>query len=413
LNVNGVSNVGPVGNLIITGGSSGYLLQTNGSGVLTWVAPPSTSSLVNGTSNVNIPSSGGNVNTSVGGTANVLVVTSTGANVTGTVNVSGNVIAQSKLLVGTTSTSLTNPVAVFTGSGATYSQLSMQNPTGTGSADISAYGNNGDDTQSWADMGFTGNSFSDANYTVTAAGDGYFFVQGNTSFGGNMVIATGNTGTTKDIIFATGGFQTANIKARLYNANGAFSVTGNINAGNVSGGNLVSANYVSGNGSLLTSITGANVTGTVSAATTAGTVTTNAQPNINSVGTLTSVAVTGNATVGNVKVNGGILSNRSNVSIPGTSTDTIIDQFPTSSFRSAKYYITGKGTDGYQSAEILLVQDGTNSYITIYGSICSNATADLLNFSSNVDGVSGNVRVYANSASASTTVNLIPIYLND
>jgi phage tail sheath gpL-like len=176
-------------------------------------------------------------------------------------------------------------------------------------------------------------------------------------------------------------------------------------------GNLVTANFFSGSGNLLSNIQGANVTGAVSSATTAGTVTTAAQPNITSTGTLVSVAVTGNATVGNVKINGGILSNRSNVSVTGT--DTIIDQFPTSSFRSAKYYITGKGTNGYQAAEILLVQDGTNSYITIFGSICSNNTTDLLNFSSNIDGVSGNVRVYANTASTSTTVNLVPIYLND
>ena len=477
LTVSGTTNLGAVGNVTITGGSSGQYLQTNGSGTLTWQTI-STSSLSNGNSNVSVLSNA-NVTISSAGNANVVVVTGTGANVTGTFNVSGNVIAQSKMLVGLSTTSLVNPVAVFSGSGASYDQVAVINTTGTGSADITTYGNNGDDTQSWADMGFTGNSFSDANYTVTAAGDGYFFVQGNTSFGGNMVIATGNTGTTKDIIFATGGFQTANIKARLYNANGAFSVTGNINAGNVSGGNLVSANYFSGDGHLITNVSassattatsattagtvttaaqpnitsvgtlvslsvtgnvsagnanlgnlvtanffsgsgnllsniqGANVSGTVASATVAATVTTAAQPNITSVGTLTSVAVTGNATVGNVKINGGILSNRSNVSIPGTSTDTIIDQFPTTSFRSAKYYITGKGTNGYQSAEILLVQDGTNSYITIYGSICSNATADLLNFSSNIDGTSGNVRVYANTASTSTTVNLVPIYLND
>ena len=61
-----------------------------------------------------------------------------------------------------------------------------------------------------------------------------------------------------------------------------------------------------GNGSGLTSLTGANVTGTVANATfatsagTAGTVTTNAQPNITSVGTLTSLSVTGNISAGNV-----------------------------------------------------------------------------------------------------------------
>lgn len=36
--VTGVSNLGPNGNVIITGGSSGYVLSTNGSGNLSWVA---------------------------------------------------------------------------------------------------------------------------------------------------------------------------------------------------------------------------------------------------------------------------------------------------------------------------------------------------------------------------------------
>ena len=37
LKVNGVSNLGPVGNVIITGGTNGYVLQTDGAGVLSWV----------------------------------------------------------------------------------------------------------------------------------------------------------------------------------------------------------------------------------------------------------------------------------------------------------------------------------------------------------------------------------------
>ena len=54
-------------------------------------------------------------------------------------------------------------------------------------------------------------------------------------------------------------------------------------------------------------VTGSNVTGTVSSATTASTVTTNAQPNITSVGTLTSLSVTGNVTSGNVYANSGTI----------------------------------------------------------------------------------------------------------
>lgn len=63
--------------------------------------------------------------------------------------------------------------------------------------------------------------------------------------------------------------------------------------GNV-GANWVNATYISGNGHNLTFLPGANVQGTVANATTAGTVTTNAQPNITSVGTLSNLNVSGN-----------------------------------------------------------------------------------------------------------------------
>jgi hypothetical protein len=40
LNVTGQSNLGAVGNVIITGGTANYLLSTDGSGNLSWTAPP-------------------------------------------------------------------------------------------------------------------------------------------------------------------------------------------------------------------------------------------------------------------------------------------------------------------------------------------------------------------------------------
>ena len=106
-------------------------------------------------------------------------------------------------------------------------------------------------------------------------------------------------------------------------------VTGNITAGNVNGGNLVIANYFSGDGSALTGIiasssansnyanyagnafnvSGSNVSGQVGNALVAGTVYTNAQPNITSVGTLTSLSVTGNVALSGANVNLGTVSN--------------------------------------------------------------------------------------------------------
>ena len=77
------------------------------------------------------------------------------------------------------------------------------------------------------------------------------------------------------------------------NVNGYLTVTGNVTSGNANLGNTATANYFVGN--------------LYGNANTAGTVTTNAQPNITSVGTLTSLAVTGDITSGNVYANSGLI----------------------------------------------------------------------------------------------------------
>jgi hypothetical protein len=96
----------------------------------------------------------------------------------------------------------------------------------------------------------------------------------------------------------------------FFYANGDMTAPGNITAGNVSA----------------TTFTGA-LSGAATSATTAGTVTTNAQPNITSVGTLTSISVSGNANVGNLgtaglivatgNVTGGNLVTSGNLSVTG------------------------------------------------------------------------------------------------
>ena len=92
LTVSGKTDLGNVGNVKITGGSANQYLQTDGTGNLTWTTAD-TSRILNGTSNVSIPVSNGNVEVGVGGTPNVLVVSSTGANITGTLGVSSNLSA--------------------------------------------------------------------------------------------------------------------------------------------------------------------------------------------------------------------------------------------------------------------------------------------------------------------------------
>ena len=139
------------------------------------------------------------------------------------------------------------------------------------------------------------------------------FANGNSNV--NIPTANGN------INLTAGGNVTLIVTPTGANIAGYANVSGNISAANITGPH-------DGSGAGLSSITGANVTGTVAnatyatsagsattatSATTAGTVTTAAQPNITSVGTLTSLTVTGNTNsgnviVGNITASGGILA---------------------------------------------------------------------------------------------------------
>jgi hypothetical protein len=75
------------GYITATGNITGSYLFGNGS-QLTGI---DATAINNGSSNVKVTSSGGNVTISVGGTPNVAVVTTTGANIAGTLNVTGDV----------------------------------------------------------------------------------------------------------------------------------------------------------------------------------------------------------------------------------------------------------------------------------------------------------------------------------
>lgn len=317
-----------------------------------------------------------------------------------------------------------------------------------------------------------------ANYFI---GNGAFLTGIDTS-----LIANGNS----NVTVAANGNVTVSVAGNTgiavftgtgANINGYANVNGNLVAGNIDGANLIKANYFSGtldslsnaqpnitsvgtltSLSVTNTITGGNIyanTGTVGANLLAGTLTTAAQPNVTSVGSLTSltIAANGNITMsgaeatlsganlisanlltgtlttaaqpnvtslgtlsslttsgnvvvgGNVKVQVGITSNRANVAVGNTA--TVIDQFAPGSWRTAKYVISGSGDDGFQSVEALLVHDGTDSYVTIYGSICSNVSSDLITLSSNINGVSGNVTVYATSDSDNCYVNLVSSYI--
>ena len=137
---------------------------------------------------------------------------------------------------------------------------------------------------------------------------------------------------------------------------GSANISGNLSvSGNVNLGNAVVANYFIGAGNNLSNIQGANVTGTVALATTAGTVTTNAQPNITSVGTLTSLSITGNVTSGNANLgnsatanyfigSGNNLSNIQAANITGTAANSNYAAYAGDVVNASQSNITSLGT---------------------------------------------------------------------
>jgi hypothetical protein len=109
---------------------------------------------------------------------------------------------------------LTNPVAVFNTTANDFAQIAFKNSSShvDASTDFIAYTNNGSDTDGYIDMGITSSNFADAGFTITGKGDGYIFMVGAAGGvdQGNLVLATGDTGSQNKIIFAAGGLASDN-----------------------------------------------------------------------------------------------------------------------------------------------------------------------------------------------------------
>ena len=110
---------------------------------------------------------------------------------------------------------LTNPTMVIQSNFADYSQIAFRNVNAgaAASTDMILYSNNGNDGSGYIDMGITSSNFADPDFTITGKGDGYIFMVGadaGTTDQGNLVFATGDTGTQNKIIFAAGGLSSDN-----------------------------------------------------------------------------------------------------------------------------------------------------------------------------------------------------------
>jgi hypothetical protein len=268
-----ITSVGSLTAVTVTGnvdagnvnGTAGVFTYVSGDGAnLTNVPAGAATSITDGTSNVDIPTTDGNVTVGVGGTADVLIATSTGVNVTGTLNATG----------------------IITGDAGGISNVVYANVTGTPT------------------LGNISTINIDGNVSNVLRGDGTFAADADTAYGDSNVVTLlnafgSNTITTTGLVTGDGG-GLSNVP--YANVTGTPTL-GNISTLNIDGsasnvlyGNGVfaaaSSPALTGDGYQLSNITGANVSGEVSFAATA-----NAVAGANVSGEVTNAA-TANAVAG-------------------------------------------------------------------------------------------------------------------
>jgi hypothetical protein len=246
----------PVTNVHISGGTNGYVLQTDGTGNLNWTAQ-----------------SGGGGNGSPGGANTQIQYNDNGLfggnvgftfnEVTGNVAIPGNLSVNGNIYGNVTSALFAN-YANYTNIANTANSVNVANVVGIGNIAVLNL---------------------DGNASNILYGNGVFATVPNTAVA-NFANYAGNV-----TVSAQPNITSVGTLSNL-------SVSGNITSGNANLGNLALANYFSGNGSLLTGVISTG--GNSNFANFAGNVTNSAQPNITSVGTLTSLSVTGTVTSGNV-----------------------------------------------------------------------------------------------------------------
>jgi hypothetical protein len=178
------------GTLNATGNITGSYFFGNGS-QLTGI---DATSIQNGTSNVKVLSGNGNVTTSVGGTANVVIVTATGANITGTLNATGNanvgnigtaglITATGNITGGNINTAgLISTTGNITGNNISGTLTTASQPNITSVGQLGSLAVTGNITPG-------GIAMSTGNATI-----GNLYVSGQTTIAGNITQVSGNSG---------------------------------------------------------------------------------------------------------------------------------------------------------------------------------------------------------------------------
>ena len=284
----------------------------------------------------------------------------------------------------------------------------------------------GSPTQQWRDLYLSGNTLNIGGQAVTATATGISLtglLSGNGGGLNNLNASNLASGTVDPArlsgtytITVTGSANTVRDAAQA-NITSVGTLTGLSVNGNITAANITANTGVfTGNGAGLTNINGANVTGQSANALVAGTVYTNAQPNITSVGTLTSLAVTGNTTSGNISATGDVsgatltgsltTATQSNITSVGTLTGLSVNGNITAANITANTGVfTGNGSGLTQLAGGNVTGQVGNALVagTVYTAAQPNITSVGTLTSVSVTGNATAGNVYANSGTIGAT----------
>ena len=315
-NANFKLNLGDAGNIRISGGATGYVLETDGAGNLAWTSKGSirtniialsnatpvvmqvanTTPLTNGTSITISGAVAANANTIVNGQSFYVQVANDFAT-TGNVSLYNAAnLAPGNAVVGTNLGTYTANSGVMT------SAIGTSGSSNAGGSANTIQFNNGGILDGSANFTITGGNLVTLNGNLNASNvSGGNLVSANYFTGTLTTAAQPNitsTGTLAGLVVAGNITPSANITYNLGNNTNRFNDLYLANSTIYIGAQTISANASS-------VIISGTIVGNISgSATTAGTVTTAAQPNITSTGTLASLSVTANANIGNIGTGG-------------------------------------------------------------------------------------------------------------
>ena len=372
--------------------------------------------IVNGNSNVSIPSANGNVNISAIGNSNIVVVTGTGVNVAGTINATGTITGNLSGNVTTAAQGNITSLGTLTGLNvngtANLGAVGNVKITGGISGQLLQSSGNGNlifssiITQSIPGAANTLLLSSGSN-TITAGAnikfnDPQLDITGTLSVTGNANVGILNATTIVGTISTTSN-QQPNIKLvgtldyLIINTAGYLSMgSGNITAGNITLiaagsanlGNSATANYFIGSGNNLSNIQGSNVTGAVTSATNASALLQNTSTSTTVYPTFTTSSANGNSSA---VFNTSISANLANASITATTFVGALSGAATSATTAgtvttaAQGNITSVGTltsmtssGNVQGANVIATSyhiRSVNAAVSAAGTVQGNATA--------------------------------------